>query len=158
MQFWDAYKDNRKLFRTHFSDNHEFFGIGAQYLDSALTNFLKEFEKRGYTSETLIFLLSDHGTHPFSAHFLFLPDNSISIENFLPVLFTIVPQSVNITTKSIIRSNSQSFISSYDIYATLKTIATNTNSTARDVPSYSYFHNAIPSTHDCTNRTSFTER
>lgn len=155
MQFWDAYGDNRKFFRTHFSDNHEFFGIGAHYLDSDLSNFLQKFEQKGYMEDTIVTIISDHGTHPFSAHFVFLPDNSRGVENYMPVLFNILPKSIGEETKAIVRQNEQSFISSYDIYATLKTVATNAPSTARDAVSYSYFHEVIPSSHDCSNSVEF---
>lgn len=148
MQFWDAYKDNRKFFRTHFSDNHEFFGIGSQYLDNDLANFFREFERKGYMSDTIVTIISDHGTHPFSAHFVFLPDDSRGLENYLPVLFTILPKSISESTKSIVRQNEQSFISSFDFYSTLKSIATNTPATARDAVSYSYLHKVIPMNHD----------
>lgn len=157
MQFWDAYKDNRKFFRTHFSENHEFLGIGAKYLDHDLANFIKEFESKGYMKDTIVTIISDHGSHHFSAHFPNLPDNSRGIENFLPFLFHILPKEIDQNLKSILSQNEQSFISSYDIYTTLKIIASNQSAKARDAVSYSYFHKVIPSSHDCSNRTEYFE-
>ena len=147
-QFWEAYPNNRKFFRTHFSDNHEFLGILVHYMDDSIVKFLENFRAKGYLNDTIVTFLSDHGVHPFSAHFTMIPDNSRAIEVYLPILFHIVPKTIQPAYLNSLRSNEQSFISSYDVYATLKTIAENKPGSASEAESYPYILQQVPKDHD----------
>lgn len=155
MQFWEAYPNNRKFFRTHLSDNHEFFGIQVHYVDEDLARFFQEFYDRGYMKDTVVMFLSDHGSHPFSFHFGFIPDNSRRVEMYMAMLFNIVPNDLQPEYIQNLKDNEQSFISSFDVYASLKTIAENKQGKSRDAVSYPYMFTKMPSDHDCTNKSEF---
>lgn len=148
MQFWEAYPNNRKFFRTHFSDNHEFLGIQVHYMDQYLSRFMQDFYNKGYMKDTMVLFMSDHGLHPFAFHFPMIPDNSRRVEGYMATLFTIMPNDVNPAYLSNMAANEQSFVSSFDIYSTLKNVAVNQNSLAPDAQSYSLLKQKIPSDHD----------
>jgi len=147
-QFWEGYPENRKFFRTHFSNNHEIIGHLVHYMDNDLAMFLEEFYKKGYFKDTIITILSDHGMHLLSLHLPMLPDNSRRLEVYLPVLFHIVPNDIPPYNLEILKSNEQSFISSYDIYTSLNSIANNKIKRSINAKSYSYFSEFIPDNHD----------
>ena len=62
-QFWTAYKDQPKFFRMGFIDAHESTGEVVKYLDEPLTNFLKNWNEKGFLDNTMIFFVSDHGNN-----------------------------------------------------------------------------------------------
>ena len=114
-QFWEAYKDNRKLFRISFMDAHEDTGEVIKYLDRPLTNFLFDFYLNGYLNDTFIMFISDHGLHFPRVYGLLAYDNYI-FERSLPSLFIISGK--NFDNKDIIL-NQQKMITAYDVYNTL---------------------------------------
>ena len=88
-QFWEKYKDNRKLFRMAFMDAHEDTGEVVKYLDKPLTNFLIEFEQKGYLNDTFVMFVSDHGLH-FPRVFGVLAFDNYDFERMLPSLFLLL--------------------------------------------------------------------
>ena len=149
-QFWAAYPENRKLFRTHFSESHELMGELVKYIDQDITDLLQFFYDRGYLEDTLITIVSDHGAHALTLRFPAFPDNSRYVENYYPVLFHIVKNDIPDENLKFMRSNEQSFISSFDFYATMKSIAENKRSTSAYVASYPYHMEQIPEANDCS--------
>ena len=60
-QFWDAYKDQAKLFRLLVEDGHEGTGEVIQYADKFLTEFFEKFEREGKLEDTILYVQTDHG-------------------------------------------------------------------------------------------------
>ena len=114
-QFWEAYKDNRKLFRMSFMDAHEDTGEVIKYLDRPLTDFLFDFYYNGYLNDTFIMFISDHGLH-FPRVFGILAYGNYNFERSLPSLFIISGK--NFDNKEIIL-NQQKMITAYDVFNTL---------------------------------------
>ncbi len=114
-QFWEAYIDNRKLFRMSFMDAHEDTGEVIKYLDRPLTDFLFDFYYNGYLNDTFIMFVSDHGLH-FPRVYGILAYENYDFERNLPALFIISGKNFN--NKDIIL-NQQKMITAYDIFNTL---------------------------------------
>lgn len=154
-QFWAAYPNNRKFFRTHLSEAHELVGELVKYMDEDMRDLLQHFYDMGYLEDTFLTLVADHGAHALTLRFPAFPDNSRYIENYYPILFHVTKNDIPETNRKFLASNEQSFISSHDIYSTFKTIAENKRSTSKYVESYPYIMEQVPETHDCSNSTVF---
>ena len=149
-QFWEAYPDNRKFFRTHISDSHEHYGHLVKYMDDQTLDLLQHFEEMGYLKDTIIMFQADHGPHFTTHDFGYLPDNSKNIENVLPNSMVLAPRGLNSDT---LRQNEQAFIDHHDLYATLRTIAEGKTYQSDKVESYAYISEFMPHNRDCTNQT-----
>ena len=126
-QFWEAYPDNRKIFRTHFSEAHEVSGELISHMDDDIVKMLDNFYKSGHLDDTMVMIMADHGAHSVTLRVPIIPDNSRYIENYLPLLFHLSPKSIPEGNLASLRANEQSLISSHDIYSTLALIAANQN-------------------------------
>lgn len=155
-QFWSAYPDNRKFFRTHFSEAHELTGELIKYVDEDFRNFLQYFKDMGYLEDTFVTIVSDHGAHALTLRFPAFPDNSRYIENYYPILFHVTKKDIPATTAHFLEANEQSFIGSHDFYSSLKTIAENKQSTSDNAESYPYVSEQMPASHDCTDTSVYT--
>ena len=144
-QFWEAYPDNHKFFRTHFSEAHELSGELIRYIDIDIRNLLDEFYTKGYLNNTMLMIISDHGSHSVTIRVPVLPDNSRYIENYLPLLFHLSPKNIPEQNLKFLSSNQQSLISSHDIYATLTWITEN-----KEPLNYTYIKQTIPVERNCT--------
>lgn len=147
-QFWEAYPDNRKLFRTHFSEAHEILGQLILHIDDDIHDMLDYFYKMGYLDDTMLIVMSDHGAHSVTLKIPLFPDNSRYIENYLPLLIHLTPRDVPKEGLEFLKSNEQSFISSHDVYATLRTIAENKRVESPTARSYPYVIEQIPEEND----------
>lgn len=147
-QFWEAYPDVRKFFRTSVSYAHEFTGELIKYADDDFVNLLQNFYEKGYLDDTQVILLADHGAHFLTMRTNVFPDDSRRIENALPVLVHITPR--NIPTKNMenLKVNQQRFVNSHDIYATLKSFAVGQTASSTEVIDYSFFHEELPKGRD----------
>jgi arylsulfatase A-like enzyme len=152
-QFWEAYPENRKFFRTHFSEAHELTGELVQYMDDDLANLLQYFMDKGYLEDTMITLVSDHGAHALTLRFPAIPDNSRYIENYYPILFHVTKNDIPETNGFFMEANEQAFISSHDVFSFLGSIASNKKLTSDFAASYPYQMQAMPKGHDCSNST-----
>ena len=116
--FWESYKDNKKLFRIHFYDGHEGSMEVINYLDLPLYNFLNNFINKGYSDDTIIFIVSDHGNNMLNPFTIFsTPDQRI--ERFLGTLFLILPNDNILYDSGIYNNliqNQQNLITPFDIY------------------------------------------
>jgi arylsulfatase A-like enzyme len=148
--FWEAYPDVRKLMRTHFSEAHESLGELVQYIDDDMVEFLDNFHKKGYLDDTVLLFMSDHGAHPVTFKIPLVPDNSRSIENYLPMQFVVVPKTLQKEYHGFLKGNQQALISSHDVYATLSYIATN-----KQERHYAYIAEKVPESRDCTDTSVF---
>lgn len=154
-QFWTAYPENRKFFRTHFSEAHEVVGELVKYMDEDFRDLLQYFYDMGYLEDTFVSIVSDHGAHALTVRFPAFPDNSRYIENYYPILIHLSKDDIPLQSKHFLEANEQSFISSFDFYASIKTIAENKHSSSSEALSYSYINEQIPHSHDCTNTTEY---
>ncbi len=151
-QFWQAYPDNRKFFRTHFSEAHEHSGERVKYMDDDISSFLQWFYEMGYLENTFVTLLSDHGAHALTARIPILPDNSRYLENYYPMLFHVTKNDIPPAYRSALRANEQAFIGSHDFYASLRSLAQNEPVQSQQAQSYPYFMQEIPAYHDCSDK------
>jgi hypothetical protein len=147
-QFFEAYPDNRKFFRTHFSEAHELSGELIGYMDEEFRDFLQWFYINGHLENTFLTIMSDHGAHALTLRLPMLPDDSRSIENYYPTLFHVTKNDIPTKYAQFLAANEQSFISSHDIYSSLKSIAKNEESTTDRAPSYPYTMAPMMKGHD----------
>jgi hypothetical protein len=145
-QFWEAYPENRKIFRTHFSEAHEISGELVMYIDDDIVDMLDYFYTNGYFDDTMLMVMSDHGAHSVTIRVPIIPDNSRYIENYLPLLFHLSPKTIPSRSLDALRGNEQSLISSNDIYATLSYIAKN-----EKYKKFAYVAETIPEDRECLN-------
>ena len=148
-QFWKAYPENRKFFRTHFSEAHEGTGELVATIDQDITDLLQYFLEMNYLEDTFVTVLSDHGAHGVVLRLPLHPDNSRHLENYYAVLFHFSKNDIPDSAKHFLAENEQAFISSFDIYQTLKSISE--NSRGRDKNKIAYYQEKIPKEHNWSN-------
>ena len=120
-EFWTTYNEQNKMFLFQSLDGHEPTGELIGYLDETLFNFLNKFYIKDYFKDTAIIIFSDHGQH-LNGPFYLLDSQDFYIEKSLPVLFLLLPNNEKLYNENlyeIIRSNQQTFVTSFDIYNTL---------------------------------------
>lgn len=154
-QFWTAYHDSMRFFRTHLSDAHELLGEEVTYIDDALSEFLAWFINYGYMDNTYFIMIADHGSHNVMIRTPVFPDNSRNIENTHPIHWVMVKKDIPLKNLEALRYNEQSFMCNHDFYSTLKTIAEGTPQRSRYALSYPYISEQLPMNRDCSNTTMF---
>ena len=131
-QFWTAYKDQPKFFRMGFIDAHESTGEVVKYLDEPLTNFLKNWNEKGFLDNTMIFFVSDHGNN--MGEFYKLISDDFEMEKTLGTLFIMIPKIENKEEEDKIIDglyyNMQKLITPYDLFDTMVHMAYYGNETA----------------------------
>ena len=126
--FWDAYKDNKKLFKMSLAEAHEFTLELISHSDDHLYNFVQKFIDKGYLNDTIVFFLSDHGNNFRGYLKIKTTSDDRKIEGLMGVLFIMLPNKKEIYESSMYNNliiNSQVFITPFDIYNTLIFIALN---------------------------------
>ena len=124
IKFLEAYKNNRKYLRISLQNGHELTGQAGKYADEPLYNFLKYIYENDFLKNTTLILSSDHGLNILVLYKLFQSQDQ-DIEENNPFLFFIVSDRQNKTYEEQyenIHKNQQTFITTYDIYHTLKHI------------------------------------
>ena len=124
-KFWNAYPENKKLFRSHFIEAHEGTMELISYLADPLFEFVKYFFENNLLNDTFIFVVSDHGNH-IVGPWTFLRSKDYVLESTLATLFFIIPNDKKIYQNGlydIIHENQQVFITPYDIHDTMVHIA-----------------------------------
>lgn len=154
-EFWKAYPDNRKFVRTHFGEGHEKTGELLSSMDDDIVQFLQWFHEMGYMEDTFITFLSDHGAHGIVARLPFLPDDSRHAENVLPLLVHVSKDDIPENAKKYLVENEQSFISSLDVFSSLKSLAGNKKFETPYDNTYAYWMEKIPKLHDCDGKSYF---
>ena len=157
-EFWEAYPDNRKLFRTHFSEAHEGMGELIQVIDEDIRDMLEYFYTKGYLEDTLLTVISDHGAHGMTLKLPILPDNSRDVENYYPLLFHLTKNDIPEYASYFMKYNEQSFINSHDIYETLYSIGENKRTRMSEASSHVYIKDIVPKINDCTNTTVYSDK
>ena len=121
-QFWRKYKDNRKFLTIVTNDGHEGTLQVIKYIDGIIYEFLNNLFKDNLLKDTLIFLISDHGTGVPSIYYI---QEFYKIEMQLPMLYILVNDRKNVsydTQYKNIHKNQQTFITVYDVYNTIGNI------------------------------------
>ena len=148
MQFWNAYPENRKAFRTRFMEAHEASSELIKYIDNDLVKFFEDFDSKGYLQNTIVYFIADHGAHFIVAHVPLLPDNSRLEENFLPTFILLAPNDIQKENLQFLQKNQQHFITGIDIYSSIKSIAVGNNANTIYAKSYSILFEELPSNRD----------
>jgi hypothetical protein len=113
------------MFLFESGEGYEPIGQIFAYLDDILYNFFFKLYSKNFASNISIILFSDHGQHLNGLYYLFKLKDFL-YESTLPILLFIFPNSKELYEEFLyekIKSNSQVFITPYDIYHTLIHIA-----------------------------------
>jgi hypothetical protein len=123
-KFLEAYSNNRKFLRICITDGHELTGQVSKYVDEPLADFLNYIYDNNYLKNSTLILASDHGLNILVLYKLLQSmDQDIEMEN--PLLFFIISDKEGKSYEEQyenIRINQQNFITTYDVYHTLKYI------------------------------------
>ena len=123
-KFLEAYINNRKFLRICITDGHELTGQVSKYVDEPLVNFLNYIYDNNYLKNTALILASDHGLNILVLYKLLQSmDQDIEMEN--PLLFFILSDKEGKSYEEQyenLQINQQKFITTYDVYHTLKYI------------------------------------
>ena len=122
-QFWEAYPDNRKAFRTRFQETHESTNEVIKHNDEDFVKFFENFKNKGYLYNTIVYFVADHGQHFVVGHLPIVPDDSRIEENFLPLFIALVPSDLPQSNLKFLKKNQQHFTTGIDIYASLKSVS-----------------------------------
>jgi hypothetical protein len=122
LKFWETYSDMPKLMRLVVTDAHEGTGNVIRYFDDKLEKFLSDMETSGKLDDTFVILMADHGNN-MPGFISMMNSDDYNIEKYLPMMFMIVPNSVNEEYRKALAYNEQSFVTSWDIHNTLLNIA-----------------------------------
>ena len=124
VQFLENYKTNRKFLRISIPNGHEFSGQASKYVDEPLYNFLNYIFQNNLMKNSAVIFSADHG-HSILVLYKFLEALDQQIELHNPLLLFILSDNEKKTYEEQygnIYQNQQTFITTYDIYHTLKDI------------------------------------
>ncbi|KAF9571368.1 hypothetical protein EC968_000684 [Mortierella alpina] len=122
-QFRKAYPDQPWFLSGSFIEGHEGTGEVLLTADDDLARFMKGLEDDGTLDNTIVFMMADHGLH-MGINFMFTPNGRI--EHMNPYLSVILPPLVTKRYPSLAKGlnhNQQLLVTGFDIYATLKMLA-----------------------------------
>jgi len=128
-QFWNSYKDEKKLLYLDFLDAHEGTGEVIKYMDDAIYDFLNNLKTNNLLEDTAIVFYSDHGLHMQGILYL-LGLDAIPIEIALPTLYLTLPKDVAAKYKKDIKENEQKLVFSHDVHDFFITLAEGEKSTS----------------------------
>ena len=124
IQFLENYRSNRKFLKITIPNGHEFTGQVSKYLDEPLYLFLNNIFQKDLLKNTALIFSADHGLNILVLYkFLQSLDQEIEVNN--PLLIIILADKKNMNYEEQygnIYKNQQTFITTYDIYHTLKDI------------------------------------
>ena len=127
LQFWKAYKYNKKFLRVVNTYAHEYSGEKSKYADDSLFNFLNHLYSTNQLKNTTVFLAGDHGFILLGIYKI-LNFADWRVELYFPIFILLVPDINNLNYSqqySEIIKNQQNFITPFDIYYTIRHIAYN---------------------------------
>ena len=124
IKFLEAYNNNRKYLRFSIQNGHELTGQVSKYVDKYLYDFLSYIFENNFLKNTTLILSSDHGLNILVLYKLFQSqDQDIELNN--PLLIIILSDKKDKSYEEQyenIYKNQQTFITTYDVYHTLKHI------------------------------------
>ena len=121
-QFWKKYKNNRKYSIIIANHAHEGTLTVVKYLDNIISKFLDNLFNHNLLKNTIVLLLSDHGTGMPSIYY---STDFFKIEGNLPILLILVNDRKNISYEEQYKhmhENQQNFITPFDVFNTLGNI------------------------------------
>ena len=124
IKFLEAYNNSRKYLRISIPNGHELSGQASKYVDEPLYNFLIYTFENNLLKNTSLIIASDHGLNIYIIYKL-LQSQDQEIEANNPLLFFILPDKAGKTYEEQYKNinlNQQTFITSFDIYHSLKHI------------------------------------
>lgn len=123
-KFLEAYKTNRKYLRFSIPNGHELSGQVSKYVDEPLYQFLNYIYNNDLLKNTSLIIASDHGLNIYVLYKLLnSQDQDIEVNN--PLIFFILPDKDGKTYNEQygnLAMNQQTFVTSFDIYHTLRHI------------------------------------
>ena len=124
IKFLKAYNNNRKYLRISIPNGHELTGQVSKYVDESLYEFLNYIFINNLIKNTSVILSADHGLNILVLYKLFQSkDQDIELHN--PLLIFILSDKEGMSYEEQyqnIYENQQKFITTYDIYHSLKHI------------------------------------
>ena len=124
IKFLEAYKNNRKFLRFSIPNGHELSGQVSKYVDEPLYEFLNYIFVNDLLKNTTLIISADHGLNILVLYKLFQSqDQEIEVHN--PLLFFIISDKKGKNYEEQyenIYKNQQNFITTYDVYHSLKHI------------------------------------
>lgn len=122
-QFFTKYKDEPKFFRVGLVDGHEGSDEVIKYSDDLLVEFFEQFKKDGHLDDTLMFIVSDHGSAmPGPYSLLQLEDHEH--DAVLPSFFMLLPKTIKNykTVRETLLHNQNALMTPFTIYNSLLAI------------------------------------
>ena len=124
IKFMEAYSNNKKFLRIDIPNGHELSGQVSKFADKPLYDFLNYTYENNMLKNTAVILTADHGLNILVLYELFQSmDRRIEVNN--PLLFFILPDKSGMNYEEQYKNiyiNQQTFITTFDIYHTLKYI------------------------------------
>ena len=124
IKFLEAYKDNRKYLRISIPNGHELTGQVSKYVDEPLYDFLNYIFINNFLKNTTLIFSADHGLNILVLYKLFQSkDQEVEVHN--PFLIFVLSDQKGKSYEeqySNIHENQQKFVTTYDIYHSLKHI------------------------------------
>ena len=117
-QFWRKYSNNRKYSIIIDNHGHEGTLTVLRYIDDLLANFLNDLFNDNLLKDTIVFLMSDHGTGMPSLYYTM---DFYRLEWNLPMLFILISDRKDMTYEEqykYLHENQQTFITAFDLYNT----------------------------------------
>jgi hypothetical protein len=152
LQFFRAYKDNSKYFHLGLMDNHEFTTEGINMLDSHIIDFLNQFDKEGFLSDTTIIFQTDHGHSHFSFYNVVKSEDHEK-ELVLPALYLIIPKKqfkdFELLRENLIH-NENSMVTPFTIYNSYQALVGHDKTNIAQFSIYNIFKHKIPKTINCS--------
>ena len=121
-QFWRKYPENRKFSLIVSNFGHEGTLQVVKYADNSISSFLKNLFYDNLLRNSMVFLISDHGTVMPSIYYIY---DFYSIEIDLPMFYILVNDKKNSSYDEqykYIYENQQNLITAFDFYNTLGNI------------------------------------
>jgi hypothetical protein len=129
-QFYTKYKNEPKFFRLGLVDGHEGSDEVIKYSDDLLVEFFENFKKDGNLDDTLMFIVTDHGSGmPGPYSILKLDDHEH--DAVLPSFFMLLPKSIDRyeEIRETLIHNENSLITPFTIYNSLLAILNDKDNT-----------------------------
>jgi arylsulfatase A-like enzyme len=121
--FFDAHAQQGKFLAAMFSEAHEGSLEVVSAMDDSLAAFLQRMVDRGHLQNTVLFLVSDHGSH-MGPYFEFFASGRQ--ERTFPLVNVVVPDSFLARypgLDAVLAHNQQALTTPFDLYATLRHLA-----------------------------------
>jgi hypothetical protein len=148
-QFFSKYKNEAKYFRMMFYDAHEGTQEVIKYTDPEITDFLIDFEKKGYLEDTIVIIQTDHGLG-MAGVYSGLDLEDYHKETVLPSLFMVMPTDLPYYSeiRDNLKHNEQAMATHFTVFNTLHAITGGAQKYS-NFEEYDLMFDKIPKTRNC---------